>query len=122
MDELKNEAIIFCSILPELFSSDLDRISMWERIGNGVSSAVKKCGGDIEQFVNIVLEFIKANSAMVASNDRLERFLLDMEQRSDDDKKSLLRIVDKKTNVILVYARNQWNALKDSKRQLKDGE
>jgi len=121
-EEIKQEAISFVSILPELFSADLDRMSMWERIGNGLNAAVKKCGGDIEEFVNITLEFIKASSHAIASNKRLERWLMDIEQRTQDDKISLLRTVEKKCNVILVYARNEWNSVKDAKRTLKEGE
>ena len=121
-EEIKQEAISFCSILPELFSSDLDRMTMWERIGNGIIAACKKCGGDTEEFVHLVLEFIKANPAMLASNKRLERWLIDFSARDEEDKRMFLRTIEKKSNVILVYARNLWGEIKDAKRPLKEGE
>lgn len=95
---------------------------MWERIGNGISSACKKCGGDYEEFVNLSLDFIKSNPAIVASNERLEEWLLSMEIKDDDFKKMFLRIIEKKVNVILVYSRNLWTSIKDAKRPLRDGE
>lgn len=122
MENAKQQAINFCSILPELFSADLDRKGMWDRIGNGLSGAVKKCGGDYEEFVNLVLEFIKANSAMVASNKRLEAWLLEMDIKTDDDKILFLRAFEKKHNVILVFARSLWNDVKSASNKLKEGE
>lgn len=97
-------------------------MTMWERIGNGIVSSCKKCGGDFEEFVNLALDFIKANPAMVASNSRLEKWLISFEQKSDDDKMAFLRTIEKKSNVILVYARNLWGSIKDAKRDLKEGE
>lgn len=95
---------------------------MWERIGNGITGACKKCGGDYEEFVNMTLEFIKSNPAVVASNTRLEEWLMSMDIQTDEFKKMFLRVIEKKSNVVLVYARNIWGQIKDSKRTLKDGE
>jgi len=120
--EMKDEAISFCSILPEVFSGDLDRMTMWERIGNGIVSACKKCGGDHEEFVHIALDFIKANPAMISSNKRLEEWIMSFEQRTTDEKRLFLKVIEKKSNVILVYARNMWNQVKDAKRPLREGE
>lgn len=106
-------AINFCSILPELFSDELDRKSMWTRIGEGIVSASKKCGGDYEIFVNYVLEFILAVPGMTAANSRLEEWLLSMESYDEEDKKEFLRVVSRKNNVILVYARQLWKELKE---------
>lgn len=95
---------------------------MWERIGNGITGACKKCGGDHEEFVSMTLDFIKSNPAMVASNTRLEEWLLSMDIQSEAYKKMFLRVIEKKSNVVLVYARNLWGQVKDAKRSLKEGE
>lgn len=87
-------------------------MSMWDRIGNAITVGVKKSGGDVEIFVNSVLEYIKANSAVVASCEPLAVFLIDMEQEDQESQKGFLRMIEQKKNVILVHARNQW---KDSK-------
>lgn len=95
---------------------------MWNRISNGIVSAQKKCAGDHEMFVNYVLEFIKAYPVLVAANKRLERWLMDFEQLDENAKIMMLKILEKKHNVILVYSRNLWNDIKNSNKQLKDGE
>lgn len=83
---------------------------MWERIGNGLSVGAKKSGGDVDIFVNHVLEYIKANSAMVASCEPLHFFLSEIEIEDEEFKRDFLRIIEQKKNVILVHARNQWKA------------
>lgn len=111
-EEIKQLAINFCSILPELFSSDFDRKSMWTRIGNGITSACKKCGGDYEVFVSLSLDFIKAEPGLMAANARLEEWLLSMDAKDDESKKEFLRTIENKSNVVLVYARQLWNEIK----------
>ena len=109
---VKDEAIKLCSILPELFSDDFDRKTLWERIGNGIISASKKCGGDYELFVNLVLEYIKADPGKTAACQGLSMFLEGMEMKNEEWKKQFLFIMEKKSSIILVYARNLWNANK----------
>lgn len=109
---IRDEAIKFCSILPELFSDDFDRKTLWERIGNGIVSASKKCGGDYEEFVNLILEFIKADPGKVASSDGLNMFLIGIDSRPSEWKNHFLYLMSKKYNIILVYSRTRWNARK----------
>lgn len=104
----KTSAISFVSILPELFSKDLDRISMWERIGNGLSAAAKKCGGNLDEFVNLSLDFIKATPGAVASNERLEEWLSTTMDKSEEYKSALIRSFTTRLNVILIYGRQDW--------------
>jgi hypothetical protein len=109
---VRDEAIKFCSTLPKLFSDDFDRKTLWERIGNGIVSAVKKCSGDYEEFVNLALEFIKAEPGKVASCEELGLFLNSMELKPPEWKKQFLYLMEKKHNIVLVYARQHWNAQK----------
>lgn len=111
-NEAKQLAINFCSILPELFSEDFDRKSMWTRIGNGIVSACKKCGGDYEVFVNLALDFVKAEPGRMASNTRLEEWLLIMEGKEAEEQKIFLHTLEHKSSIILVYSRQLWNSLK----------
>ncbi len=113
---IKEEAIRFCSTLPRLFSDDFDRKILWERIGNGIISSVKKCGGDYEEFVNLILEYIKADPGKVAACKELEYFLDSMELKPKEWKESFLKMMEKKHNIILVYSRQLWNSKKAVKK------
>jgi len=109
---IKEEAIKFCSTLPKLFSDDFDRKILWERIGNGIISSIKKCGGDYEEFVNLILEFIKADPGKVAACEELEYFLDSMNLKPDEWKEAFLKMMERKYNIILVYSRQLWNSKK----------
>ena len=106
--DIKEAAINFCRLLPELFSDDFDRKTLWTRIGNGIISSIKKCGGDYEEFINLTLEFIKADPGKTAENNKLELLLGFILDKPDEWKNEFLRIIEKKHNVILVYARQAW--------------
>lgn len=105
---IKDDAIKFCSILPELFSDDFDRKTLWERIGNGIYSSVRKCGGDYESFINYVLEYIKADPGKVASCKRLNSFLSGISVKPKEWKDEFLNVFSKKHHIVLVYARDVW--------------
>lgn len=119
-NKIKQAAIQFCSLLPELFSEDFDRKTLWTRIGNGIISGIKKCGGDYEIFINLVLEFIKADPGKTAENKKLEIFLHTIIDKSTEWKTQFLRIVEKKYNIILVYAKNKWDSEKYKSKKNKN--
>lgn len=112
---IKQSAIDFCAILPELFSEDFDRKTLWTRIGNGLISSIKKCGGDCEEFINLILEFIKADLGQTAANVHLDNFLSFIFNQPQEWKKNWLQIIEKKHYVILVYARYEWTKNKSGK-------
>jgi hypothetical protein len=105
-------AVRLVSILPEVYSADLDRLKMWDRIGNGLASSVKKCGGDVDVFASLTLDFIKAQHGTVASNENLSEWLDDVLNRTDDFKAALLSSFETRLNVILVFGRKEWNERK----------
>jgi hypothetical protein len=112
---IREEAIRFCSILPKVFSDDFDRKTLWDRIGNGISAAIKKCGNDYEEFVNLMLEFIKADPGKVASTEELLFFLDSMRLKPKEWHSKFLYIMERKNHIVLVYARNLWNSNKGTK-------
>lgn len=112
---MKDEAVRFISILPEIFSDDLDRKTLWERIGNGLKNSIAKSGGDFEAFINNAIEFIKADPGKVASNDNLEMFLASSLTRPEEWRQQFLRIIETRYFLLIVKARAQWNEKKGGK-------
>ena len=60
---MKMEAIRFCSILASVFGEDLDRMTLWDKIGNALVSACSKSPDDIDAFINNCLISIKSDFA-----------------------------------------------------------
>ncbi len=105
---MKELAINLVSTLPRLFGDELDRLTMWERIGNGVTVAIKKCGGDTDVFLTQLLDHILANKASLASCEQLQAIIFKIDALEAGGKKLLLQTLETKLNVILVYARLAW--------------
>jgi hypothetical protein len=110
---IKDEAVKFCSILAEVFGEDLDRKTLWERIGNGLVVASAKCGGDWELFVNEILKYIKAEPGKVAANKRLSSFIDTMIVRPKVWHEQFVRECSTKHMFICVKARVLWNGRKN---------
>lgn len=109
---MKDEIINFISILPELFSDDLDRKTLWERIGNGLMVSIAKCGGDFETFINNCLDYIKAEPGKVAANDNLASWLDVALLRPQEWKIQFMRFIERKNFLVVLKARAQWNLTK----------
>jgi len=112
LDVIKDEAVKLCLILAELFSDDLDRKTLWERIGNGLSACAAKCGGDWELLVEGLLEFVKADPGKVAANPKIELWTATMSMRPKEWKDQFIRICESKRMLLVVMARKQWNLQK----------
>lgn len=116
-EDLKIEVIKFISILPELFSSDLDRKTLWERIGNGLLASIAKAGDDIDMFINCCLDYIKAEPGKVAANESLTTFIDVLSEKSVEWRIEFLRLIEKKHFLFLIHARNLWKEKHDSKKE-----
>jgi len=109
---IKEETVKFCSILAELFGDDLDRKTLWERIGHGLIVSSAKCGGDWELFVTQMLEYIKADPGRVAANKNLSHWIDSMETKPNEWHEQFIRECSAKYMFICVKARMLWNAQK----------
>ena len=98
--------------MASLYGDDLDRKSMWERIGNGIVVCSAKCAGDWEAFVNQMLQYIKADGARVASSKGLQTVLEEIIPKTKAWKESWLRCMETRHYLIIVQARAVWNSAK----------
>lgn len=114
-ENLINEAVDFVAELPIFYSDSLDRMSLWDRIGNGLVAASQKCNGDVELFINQVLVYIKADTSKVAASERLSNMMYTMSQRDKSWKETFLRQFQEYHYLIIVKARMVWNNRKQVK-------
>jgi hypothetical protein len=108
-EAVKSEAINFVSILPTLFSNDFDRKTLWERIGNGLIASAKKCGNEWDLFVNLMLEYIKADPGQVAASERISGFIETMALRPKEWHEQFLRYIESRHFLVVSKARLVWN-------------
>jgi hypothetical protein len=114
---LQEEAVSFISTLPEIFGDDLDRKTLWERIGNGIKTALSKSSGNTELFLNSIITYIKAEPGKVASNEGIGARIQTILKRPKEWQKAFLAEMEKKDFLILVKARNLWEQKKKEKKR-----
>lgn len=105
---IRDMAVRFTSILASLFSDDLDRKTLWERIGNGLVSAIAKANGDFERFVNFALDYVMAEPGKVAASEPLMHIMETMATRPAEWKNAFLTYIETRRFIVLVRARAYW--------------
>lgn len=117
-ENMRNEATRLCAILASLFGDDLDRTTLWDRIGNGLLTSVAKSGGNFHEFMNYVLIYIKADSAKTASSTALMNFIEMIDSKSNEWRKNFIQFILKNYFIIIVYGRKRWIDYKEGKVEL----
>jgi hypothetical protein len=106
---LLDEAVDFVSELPRFFSEDFDRMTLWERIGNGLLAASAKADNNCDLFINSILSYIKASHSSVAASDRLAAFVAMFNTRDDVWKRDFIRQFQTYHYLIIIKSRTAWN-------------
>lgn len=105
---IRLKAISFCAALPEVFGPELDRKTLWDRIGSGIETALAKAAGDYQQFYGEVLRHIKATPGRAAANERLGDVLLWLSSAESEERDAWLRYLGSHLIPVLTFARMEW--------------
>jgi hypothetical protein len=109
LEEAKEQGISLCCILAQVFGKDLDRKTLWERIGNGLEVCAVKSHDDIERFVNELFDYVKGSPGDVASNDEARNWLDYTEHLALEIQHLIIRVCAERRFIIVMKARNDWN-------------
>lgn len=118
IEDMKSTAVRFVSILASLFGDDLDRKTLWERIGSGISVGIAKSGDDASHFANECLMHIKAAPGEVAASAPMTSFMLQLDARPQSWHKQFLGYIHKHNYIIVMYARARWEEYKSGRIEL----
>jgi hypothetical protein len=104
----KAVAVQFCAALPAVFGESLDRMTMWDKIASAIQSAyAKTVSGDIDLFVQHVLESIKADPARAVANEGLVEAIESLQMLPENERQDWLQYVVTHLIPVLVYARKK---------------
>jgi len=102
----KGMAIQFCASLPSVFGESLDRMTMWDKIAAAIQSGyAKTVSGDLDLFVQHVLESIHADPAKAVACERLTDAIDDLQRLPEQERQDWLRYLVTHLIPVLVYAR-----------------
>lgn len=108
-------AIDFVIVLCEVFSSDLDRKTLWNRIGTALETGIAKCGGSVMSFVHYALEHVKADKTLVAVHPKLSQMVQTWEHQPPEWSKNFLAYIRHNIYTLLIHSRSEWQAKKEAK-------
>lgn len=118
--EHKKWAIALCLICCDLFGESMDRMTLWERIPSGLAVACVKCDdGDIDRFISLVLDHIKADPARAARMIEVEELLFATSTKPISWRQGFVRYIASHSFSIIAYARREWENTKDKRRDDK---
>lgn len=115
--ELKDLSIRFAAALPEVFGDELDRVTMWDRIGTGLQAAfAKTAGDDHEFFIQQVLEHIKAEASKASMNEPIGQVIATLGEWSSSDRQAWITYFSTHLIPVLVHARARWTKTKETRK------
>ena len=106
-------AIKFVATLPQLFGNELDRTTLWDRIGSAVETAyAKTADADYEFFISECLRHIKAPRVLISKSQRLANVMKALEDAGAVERQAFLDYLTTHLDAMLVHARAEWERYK----------
>lgn len=110
---MKETAARLCSILADLFGPDLDRLTLWTRIESALVTAFAKSNdGDMDYYMTLCLEHVKAEAGRVAASEALASLLSQFAARPVEWRQRFVRYVNAHRLALLVHGRARWEQVK----------
>ncbi|HEY3967267.1 MAG TPA: hypothetical protein VGM05_22095 [Planctomycetaceae bacterium] len=118
--EHKAASVHLCILMCELFGEDLDRTSLWDRIASALATAAAKTtDGDMDRFVSLCLDHVRADAAKAARHPEIGAMLHDWSEQSAAWRQGFVRYVATRSFAILAHGRVRWERVKEMKAGAK---
>lgn len=116
-DDLKNSATSLVYCLARLYNRDvLDAMKIWERIGGALETACQQVDdGDLDRFMSICLDHVKAKHARVAADEEAGAIIANVVERDESFRLSLVRYIHTHSYIVLVHGRRMWETHKETR-------
>lgn len=117
--EVKQAAIRLCSILAHLFGEELDRLTLWGRIGTAFETALAKTSDDdLDRFSDLCLEHVQADPGRAAACDALTQERATWAARPPEWRHAFLGYVASHRYAVLAHGRQRWDEVKAKRVEL----
>lgn len=120
--ETKESCAGFLSLMPKVFGKDLERMTMWTRISNGIQASLSKCGGSLDLFVQEMLKYVHADPAFLTSKVCLLNDIKELSEISSerDIEAEYLECFRHRNMLLIPIAKDMWD--QEKKRMAKEKE
>jgi hypothetical protein len=118
--EIPETTARLCSILANLFGEELDRMTLWARIGSAFATAHAKVANDadLDRFVSLCLEHVAADSGRTAACEPLLQLIETFAARPPEWRHAFLSYIETRRYAVLVRGRARWERVKRGECEL----
>ena len=117
--EIKETAIRLCSVLAKLFGENLDRMTLWGRIGSAFETACAKVSDDdLDRWLNLLLEHVQADPVQAAACDAMTQLVQTWAVRPPEWRHALLNYCRSHRYPMLTHGRSRWERVKKGEAEL----
>ncbi len=111
--DLRELAVTFVATLPTLFGEQLDRLTLWDKIGSSLESAyAKTVNGDCDYFVNNVLHSLQTSPSQASRSESLSQVLATLQSYTEEMRCQWLGYLHTHRFPVLVRAKADWEQQK----------
>ena len=71
IEMMKGDGVLLIKALRQVFGSSLDRMTLWQRISDGIPVSAAKSRGKVDKFIASMLDYIKAEANHVVGSEAL---------------------------------------------------
>ena len=101
--------------MARVFGDDLDRKTLWDRIGSGLRSAAQKRPEGGDGLIAAALEHVKAEPGRAANTPELAELILGVDAQEEEWNRGWAAYILRSSTIVTVHARAQWQELKNAK-------
>jgi len=95
------------------FGDELDRKTLWSRIDSGLQSACSKVSdADMDRWLDLLLEHVKADPSKAASCGYLSGVRSDLTLPDEAHRKAFMRYVETRRYAVMANGRSAWEKYK----------
>lgn len=118
-DDFKSHAAQLCVLLARHYDPDAkDRLALWEHIAKALSLACQKVDtGDLDLFVTLCLENVRAQHSTVISNEQSAWFIGALTEQEESWRLGFVRYIQTHSYVVLVHGRRLWELDKEERAE-----
>ena len=116
---MKQTAIRLVSVLAKLFGDDLDRKTLWGRIGSALETAhAKVSDDDLDRFADLCLEHVQADPGQAAACDALTTLRQQWGAWPPETRFGVLAYLATHRYAALTHGRARWELVKKGEVEL----
>lgn len=112
---IKELAVDFCSTLPRIFGSELDRMTLWDRIGSALTTArAKNPGEDVDGFIQSVCDHIKASMSATLACEQFCGVMDEVGKMTPEESGQWMDYMNSHLVPVLAKAKRKWVEQRDA--------